>query len=368
VSCITLQEICRITLGSFAAFLCKFCLLASQLGTVSGYHIYVTRSIDALSGGDAKNLGPQYAVIALSLVPLFFVIICFKNLQHISYLATFGVVAIVAICIGLVAYGLLIVCNGVTACGDVKYANVETAPILVGILTFAMEGIYVLPSVYDGMRDPRKFGLVLDLAYSTATAICVMFGMCVYYIWGPETASVVATNLHSGPATTFVGAVLSAVLVASYPLQMLPVSVIFDEWIDAAVAYMKGLFSKRGEFDALPQEEDAALLSSRGFACSNVFELKPKRLISRMIQVGITLGMAIAFPNLGNFVSLVGCIGFSMGGYLLPALCYYKHFKVKNTRERVGLILMCVWAVFFVMLPGIITNSNAILHPVGGQA
>ena len=101
-----------------------------------------------------------------------------------------------AICIGLVAYGLLIVCNGVTACGDVKYADVETAPILVGILTFAMEGIYVLPSVYDGMRDPRKFGLVLDLAYSTATAICVMFGMCVYYIWGPETASVVATNLH----------------------------------------------------------------------------------------------------------------------------------------------------------------------------
>ncbi len=49
------------------------------------------------------------------------------------------------------------------------------------------------------MRDPRKFGLVLDLAYSTATAISAIFGMCAYYIWGPETAAVVATNLPSGP-------------------------------------------------------------------------------------------------------------------------------------------------------------------------
>jgi hypothetical protein len=31
-----LQEICRVTLGSFAAFLCKSCLLASQFGVVSG--------------------------------------------------------------------------------------------------------------------------------------------------------------------------------------------------------------------------------------------------------------------------------------------------------------------------------------------
>jgi hypothetical protein len=49
---------------------------------------------------------------------------------------------------------------------------------------------------YDGMRDPRKFGLVLDLAYSTATALTVLFGMCAYYIWGPETASV---GTHSSP-------------------------------------------------------------------------------------------------------------------------------------------------------------------------
>jgi hypothetical protein len=150
-------------------------------------------------------------------------------------------------CIGLVTYGLAVVCNGVTgssplnqcskplmfcsACGDVHYAKLETAPILIGILTFSMEGIYVLPAVYDSMRDPRKvhacqtkhnktetkakqnnpkqyqpnpylkrpsplkFGIVLDLAYATATAVSAVFGMCAYYIWGPETAAVVATNL-----------------------------------------------------------------------------------------------------------------------------------------------------------------------------
>jgi hypothetical protein len=31
VSCISLQEVCRVTLGPFAAFLFKFCLLASQV-------------------------------------------------------------------------------------------------------------------------------------------------------------------------------------------------------------------------------------------------------------------------------------------------------------------------------------------------
>jgi hypothetical protein len=205
------------------------------------YHSYITRSLDAFVGGDSKNIGPQYPIIAASLVPIFLLLICFKSLKHVSYFATFGIFIIMSTCIGLVTYGLAVVCNGVTACGDVHYAKIETAPILIGILTFSMEGIYVLPAVYDSMRDPRKvarliqtqyhlppttnhiktntstrlkrpplqtetnhhlniltpvqFGIVLDLAYATATAVSAVFGMCAYYIWGPETAAVVATNL-----------------------------------------------------------------------------------------------------------------------------------------------------------------------------
>lgn len=90
----------------------------------------------------------MYAAIAASLIPLFFVLVCFKSLRHVSYLATFGIAIIIATCIALIAYGLVVVCNGVTACGDVEYAKFETSPILIGILTFSMEGIYVLPSVY----------------------------------------------------------------------------------------------------------------------------------------------------------------------------------------------------------------------------
>jgi hypothetical protein len=36
VSCISLHEVCRVTLGSAAAFLFKFCMVMSQLGSVSG--------------------------------------------------------------------------------------------------------------------------------------------------------------------------------------------------------------------------------------------------------------------------------------------------------------------------------------------
>jgi hypothetical protein len=131
----------------------------------------------------------------------------------------------------------------------------------------------------------------------------------------------------------------------------------------------EGLFRKGGEFEAVQQhEQDDDGLKAKRASCSDVFEFSPKRLVARIFQVAITFSVAVAFPNLGNFVSLVGCIGFSLGGYLLPALCYYKHFKVKLPRERVGLIFMCIWSVFFVMLPGIITNSNAILHPKGGRS
>lgn len=369
VSCISLQEICRVTLGPVASFLFKFCMVSSQLGVVSGYHSYVTRSIDAFVGGDSKNLGPQYPGIAASLVPLFLFLICFKSLKHVSYLATFAIVIIISTCIGLIAYGLAVVCNGVTSCGDVEYAKFDTSPVLIGILTFSMEGIYVLPSVYDAMRDPRKFGLVLDLSYATATAISAVFGMCAYYIWGPETAAVVATNLPSSPGTTFVGSMLCIVLICSYPLQMFPISAIFDEWVDAAIAAAKGLFRKGGEFEAIEQGEDVpAAHAKKSWSFGQLFEINPKRLVTRILQVAITFSAAVAFPNLGNFISLVGCIGFSLGGYFFPAVCYYKHFKVKLARERAGLILMCVWSVFFVMLPGIIINSNAIMHPTGGNS
>ncbi len=142
------------------------------------YHSYITRSVDALVGGDSKNVGQNYPAIAAALVPLFLILICFKSLKHVSYFATLGIFVIISTAIGLVAYGLIIVCNGVTACGDVKYAELATSPILIGILTFSMEGIYVIPAVYDQMRDPRKFGICLDLAYASATLVSSVFGMC----------------------------------------------------------------------------------------------------------------------------------------------------------------------------------------------
>jgi hypothetical protein len=150
---------------------------------------------------------------------------------------------------------------------------------------------------------------------------------------------------------------------------MLPVSDIFDDWIDAAIASVKALFKKAGEFEAIEQHDhDNDPLRAKRLTCGDIFELNPKRLLARILQVAITFSVAVALPNLGNFVSLVGCIGFSLGGYLLPALCYYKHFKVKLPRERVGLVLMCIWSVFFVMVPGIITNAHAILNPKGGRS
>jgi amino acid permease len=146
---------------------------------------------------------------------------------------------------------------------------------------------------------------------------------------------------------------------------MIPISSIFDEWVDSAIASVKGLFRKGGEFEAIAAQEDNDSARKKSWAFGDLFEVSPKRILTRIFQVGITLFIAIAFPDLGNFVSLVGSIGFSLGGYFFPALCYYKHFKVKSARERISLILMCIWSIFFVMLPGIITNSNAILHPNG---
>jgi amino acid permease len=219
------------------------------------------------------------------------------------------------------------------------------------------------------MRDPRKFGLVLDLAYSTATAVSAIFGMCSYYIWGPETAAVVATNLPSGPGTTLVGSLLCIVLICSYPLQMLPISDIFDAWMDAGIDSVKGLFRKGGEFEAVGQNEPGQEdKKAHRVSCSDVVEVAPRRILARILQAAVTFSVAVAFPNLGNFVSLVGCIGFSLGGYLLPALCYYKHFKVKLPRQQIGLVFMCIWSIFFVMLPGIVTNTRAILHPAGGKS
>jgi amino acid permease len=219
------------------------------------------------------------------------------------------------------------------------------------------------------MRDPRKFGLVLDLAYSSATVLSSLFGVCAYYIWGPETAAVAATNLPAGPATTLVSWLLCAVLVTSYPLQMMPVSNVFDEWLDSAILSAKGWFRKSSEFEPISQDEGRAdAPRSSRWAIFEVLELSPQRLLTRIVQVAITFGVAVTFPNLGNFVSLVGCIGFSTGGYLLPALCYYKHFKVKLPRTRIALMFLGAWSVFFVMIPGIITNTNAILHPTGGRS
>jgi hypothetical protein len=150
---------------------------------------------------------------------------------------------------------------------------------------------------------------------------------------------------------------------------MLPISDIFDAWMDSGIECVKGLFRKGGEFQAVDQHDQVPEdRRAKRVTFTDVVEVAPRRILARILQVAVTFCVAVAFPNLGNFVSLVGCIGFSLGGYLLPALCYYKHFKVKLPREQIGLIFMCIWSVFFVMLPGIITNTRAILHPAGGKS
>ncbi|EER00241.1 amino acid transporter, putative [Perkinsus marinus ATCC 50983] len=162
---------------------------------------------------------------------------------------------------------------------------------------YVFEGIGLILPTYDSMREPHKFDKVFTQAFTITTASFLFIGIAGYIGFGPDTQTIVLSNLPEGSLLTIaVKAMYTIAVFITMPFQLLPAV--------RLVEYYSGLFPKQRH------------VSFRRKMAKNIF-----RLSYLFFLAGIAL---IAGRDLDHFISLIG----SMCGlplvFIAPPICHMK--------------------------------------------
>lgn len=172
-----------------------------------------------------------------------------------------------------------------------------TLPFAIGVAIYAFEGFGLVLPLESSMKDTEKFGRVLGLAMVCITLLYMVFGLLGYLAFGDETLDIVTLNLGSSWKTTIVKASLCVGLFFTFPVMMHP-----------------------------------------------VYEVVERRLVrerpSMILRSTIVLGAAwcaVAVPQFGDFLSLIGNSVCCMLAFVLPALFHMKAHREDVSKTVLGL-------------------------------
>lgn len=169
-------------------------------------------------------------------------------------------------------------------------ADVDKMPLFFSTVIFAMEGIGVVMPVENQMKNPKHFlgfPFILYVAMAVVVILYAIIGFFGYLRYGDLTEGSITLNLPTDEVLAQCVKILIALAIFfTYALQFyVPTSIIWE--------MIEHKFAKDRQ---------------------NMYNY-----IMRMCIVTGTILLAIAIPNLGPIISLVGAVCFSILGLLLPA-------------------------------------------------
>lgn len=263
-----------------------------QLGVCIGYIIFCGQNIHLIV--------PQLEDFLAYLLPAVCVGLPLVLIPNMRYMAPLSLMSDVAI---FTAMGLLLSAFNLGSVHDVERAHLTLVdtPVVFGI---AMSAYSFLPlalpleqSMHNTARQPWRYSVVLDSTLLLVNAIFLAFGLLAYFTYGPHTDSVISNNLSKSADPTL--ATLTAVFLVvavlfTYPIQLFPVCQIVDSVLTSHLG---------------------------GDDCTRF----PIYALSRL---ALTLGSAVlAFifrQVFGLFYGLIGALGCSFLGFILPAVLLLK--------------------------------------------
>ncbi|KAJ8429627.1 hypothetical protein Cgig2_006868 [Carnegiea gigantea] len=194
---------------------------------------------------------------------------------------------------------------------------------LVGVCTYAFEGIGMILPLESETRDKQSFGKILGLSMGMISLLYGVFGVMGYLAFGDETRDIITTNIGKGLVSGLVQLGLCINLFFTFPLMMNPVYEVLER------RFTEGRYS----------------------------------LWIRWLVVLVVCLVALTVPNFTDFLSLVGssvCIAL---GFIFPALFHLIVFKDEMGWAR--LVLDCCIIVVGIILgvSGTWTSLTEIFAP-----
>ncbi|XP_012281912.1 proton-coupled amino acid transporter-like protein pathetic isoform X2 [Orussus abietinus] len=216
-------------------------------------------------------------------------LLIFSLVRNLKYLTPFSMVANVLMATGMGIAFFYIFSDLPSVSERPNFSSWSQLPLFFGTAIFALEGIGVVMPLENNMKTPTHFiGCpgVLNIGMFFVVLLYSTVGFFGYLKYGDQTEATITINLPQDIAAQSVKVMIAVAIFLTYGLQFyVPMEIIWKN--------VKHWFGAR------------KLMAEYGL---------------RVILVTFTVGVAIAIPNLGPFISLVGAVCLSTLGLMFPSV------------------------------------------------
>ncbi|XP_022124518.1 proton-coupled amino acid transporter-like protein CG1139 isoform X1 [Pieris rapae] len=267
-------------------------LVIDLLGCCCVYIVFVSKNIKQVVDNytlDSEWL-PHDVDVRIYMAVLLPLLISMNLIRNLKYLAPFSMIANLLVGTGMVItfYYLF---QDIPAISERKqFAGVARLPTFFGTAIFALEGIGVVMPLENNMKTPTHFiGCpgVLNTGMFFVVSLYALVGFFGYLKYGDGTSGSITLNLPQDEVLgQCVKLMIAVAIFFTYSLQFyVPMEIIWKN-----IRHRFGAKKNLAEYTI------------------------------RITIIIITLGIAIAIPNLGPFISLVGAVCLSFLGLIFPAV------------------------------------------------
>ncbi|XP_014211868.1 proton-coupled amino acid transporter-like protein pathetic isoform X2 [Copidosoma floridanum] len=293
-------------------------LVLDLIGCCCVYVVFVSTNIKQV----ADNYMEYHWDVRIYMAILLPLLIAFSLVRNLKYLAPFSMIANFLIAAGL-SITFYYIFTDLPSLKEVKkFSSVSQLPLFFGIAIFALEGIGVVMPLENNMKTPAHFiGCpgVLNIGMFFVVTLYSFVGFFGYLKYQEKTNGSITLNLDQEDILAqAVKIMIAAAIFFTYGLQFyVPMEIIWKN--------IRHLFSG---------------------------EKMIAEYVIRIILVTFTVSMAIAIPNLGPFISLVGALCLSTLGLMFPSII--ELVTVWEQERGLGYLYWRLWKNIFIIAFGIL--------------
>jgi len=282
-------------LGRPAQYIFAASIALGQFTTIVMYVNVITVNIESYFPG---SLGDYHVQVLMSLVLVLGIFSLTPTLQGVAVLSAVGLSIYAFLFIGLVHEIVDKVIAGVLPAsavmvkqgGEVGYGQ------WFGVACFSFSAFPGAMVVYEDMRNPRSFHLVIGGVFFTAWLVYSTFAFAGYLCFGDQTDVLLYFNFERGTAyRNFSALALACILTFSFIIQAIPVFNCATKLWDAT-----GLAGKLGA------------------------EGLPSLPFIRWAVLALTVVVAYLVPSIKVLMGTLGALSGVIAGFIFPALTYLR--------------------------------------------
>ncbi|XP_065886219.1 uncharacterized protein [Dysidea avara] len=321
-SAIDYGEVGFYAIGPAGKWLVEVSIIVSQLGFCCAYLIFISENLHNLLSLDFPSLTKMH-YLWIIIVPLIFL----ANLRQLGSLGTFSIFAQMANGFALSVVFWFDMKHHHLIKTHIKTVSFDGLPFFIAFSTCCFEGAGLVLSLESSVVPEMRntFRRMFKIALVVITGLYLMFGICGYLSFGPETASMITLNLPQDIFPSVVIGCLCFSLFFTYPVMMFPVSKIIDKML---------------------------CYPSTGGATDHALST-----IMRTCLVFLTAVIVTQIPNFSNMMALVGSTCCVLLGFVLPGLFHWKLFS----RETKGVTMVIdILLIVVGIIAGIVGLDDAV--------